>query len=136
MTIPSPARKTVLERDDYTCTECGVDVTTEDDEAPRPHIHHVKPRADGGSDDVDNLVVLCPTCHDKKHDGGITGQVSERKIIEVLTEDRATPAAIADWTGMSKQTVHYRLNKLVAAGAVHKAHSSGLYELAEDPRDT
>ena len=61
---------------------------------------------------------------------------SDRAILNTLGDGRATPSALCDWTGLSKQTIHSRLNTLVAAGFVDKAHHSGLYELAEDPRDT
>jgi len=60
---------------------------------------------------------------------------SDREILEMLSEGRATPAALKDWTGLSGQTVHNRLGRLVAAGHVEKVHESGLYELVEDPRD-
>jgi Fe2+ or Zn2+ uptake regulation protein len=59
---------------------------------------------------------------------------SDYKILEVLREGRATPAALKDWTGRSGQTVHNRLGRLVAAGHVEKVHESGLYELVDDPR--
>lgn len=61
---------------------------------------------------------------------------SDEKILDTLRAGRATPAALIDWTGLSKQTVHSRLNTLVAAGHVEKIHSSGLYELTDDPRNT
>lgn len=60
---------------------------------------------------------------------------SDKQILDVLGDGRATPAAIQDWTGLSKNTVHARLNVLVAAGHVEKVHDSGLYELADDPRN-
>lgn len=84
---------------------------------------------------MENLVTLCLTCHDKEHDGGVTGEVSDRQLLDELREDRATPAALKDWTGLSGQTVHNRLGHLVAAGHVQKVHESGLYELVEDPRE-
>lgn len=59
---------------------------------------------------------------------------SDRSLIDALAGGRATPAALIDWTGLSKQTVHARLNTLVAAGHVEKVHGSGLYELVDDPR--
>lgn len=59
---------------------------------------------------------------------------SDREILGVLREGRATPAALKDWTGLSGQTVHNRLGRLVAAGHVEKVHESGLYELIDDPR--
>lgn len=60
---------------------------------------------------------------------------SDIKILNALADGRATPAALQDWTGLSKATVHGRLNVLVAAGVVEKVHDSGLYELANDPRE-
>ncbi|WP_188785567.1 winged helix-turn-helix domain-containing protein [Halobellus salinus] len=58
---------------------------------------------------------------------------SDREILKVLRDGRATPAALKDWTGRSGQTVHNRLGRLVAAGHVEKVHGSGLYELVDDP---
>jgi len=40
---------------------------------------------------------------------------------------------IVHWTGLSKQTIHNRLNVLVAAGHVEKVRESGLYEPVADP---
>lgn len=60
---------------------------------------------------------------------------SDREILKILSDGRATPAALKDWTGLSGQTVHNRLGRLVAAGHVEKVHDSGLYELVEDPRN-
>lgn len=59
---------------------------------------------------------------------------SDRAILEELDRGRCTPAALVEWTGLSKQTVHNRLNVLSAAGHVEKVHESGLYELVDDPR--
>jgi DNA-binding IclR family transcriptional regulator len=60
---------------------------------------------------------------------------SDREILDELQKGRCTPAVLVDWTGLSKQTIHNRLNVLVAAGHVEKVHESGLYELVEDPRE-
>ena len=60
---------------------------------------------------------------------------SDHAIIAALEDGRATPAALVDWTNLSKQTIHNRLNVLTAAGHVEKIHTSGLYELKDDPRN-
>jgi DNA-binding IclR family transcriptional regulator len=60
---------------------------------------------------------------------------SDRALLDELAGGRATPSALSDWTGLATQTIHARLNRLVAAGFVSKVHSSGLYELVEDPRE-
>lgn len=59
---------------------------------------------------------------------------SDRAILDELAKGRGTPVALIDWTGLSKQTIHSRLNVLVAADHVEKVHESGLYELVDDPR--
>lgn len=60
---------------------------------------------------------------------------SDTAILDVLADGRATPAHLVDETALSKQTIHGRLNVLVAAGHVEKVHDSGLYELVDDPRE-
>ena len=54
-------REAVLERDNHTCQKCG----QHDD----LHVHHIKHRADGGSNEADNLVTLCDRCHAEEHKG-------------------------------------------------------------------
>lgn len=53
----SGIRKQVLERDDYTCQMCGLQKKT------KLHVHHVLKRREGGSDCLDNLLTVCPSCH-------------------------------------------------------------------------
>jgi DNA-binding Lrp family transcriptional regulator len=60
---------------------------------------------------------------------------SDKKILNVLGKrGNATPAAIQDWTGLSGQTVHGRLNVLIAHGVIEKMHKGGLYAVVDDPR--
>jgi len=60
---------------------------------------------------------------------------SDEKILDVLQErGNCTPAALIDWTDLSGDTVHGRLNVLRAAEHVEKIHESGLYQLVSDPR--
>jgi 5-methylcytosine-specific restriction endonuclease McrA len=51
-------------RDRGRCEKCGV--------ACRPHPHHVKSRGAGGGDTRENLISLCPPCHDLTHRGLIS----------------------------------------------------------------
>lgn len=44
---------------DYKCRYCQCEV-------PPYHIDHVVPIAKGGTNDLDNLAILCPTCNMKK----------------------------------------------------------------------
>ena len=55
-------RKAILERDQYTCQDCGHHGQPgqgEDD----LQVHHIMPRAYGGTNDPDNLMTLCSACH-------------------------------------------------------------------------
>lgn len=52
----SKVRISVNRRDRHKCQMCGARNDLE--------IHHIKPRADGGLDDLDNLILLCRSCHD------------------------------------------------------------------------
>ena len=36
---------------------------------PILHVHHIKERSEGGSDDLDNLLLVCPNCHTTIHHG-------------------------------------------------------------------
>ena len=56
----------VLNRDSYTCQNCKG--KTKDS---RLEVHHIVFRSNGGSDESENLMTLCKTCHDKVHSGVI-----------------------------------------------------------------
>ena len=75
-------RKKALERAGYRCKKCGSD-------SQRLHVHHIKPRKDGGSDEMDNLKVLCPDCHADEHDaeacllcGGIIHEGGQATVLD------------------------------------------------------
>jgi 5-methylcytosine-specific restriction endonuclease McrA len=50
-------RAHVRERDGNACRHCGATF--------RLSVHHIVPARYGGSDDVDNLVLLCSGCHSR-----------------------------------------------------------------------
>lgn len=54
-------RKIVLILDNYKCRECG--------SRENLHVHHIKERCKGGTNDINNLVTLCGGCHKEKHNG-------------------------------------------------------------------
>lgn len=56
----------VLNRDNYTCQHCKGK-----SKDSRLHAHHIVFRSNWGSDEADNLVTLCKTCHDLLHSGEI-----------------------------------------------------------------
>lgn len=57
-------RRTIIERDKWTCQCCGVKV--HDDKVNNPtkaHIDHIVPISKGGNSETGNLRVLCRTCN-------------------------------------------------------------------------
>ena len=52
-------------RDGYKCRVCGK--SPRKDTSVRLEVHHVRRRADGGSDTPDNVVTLCHECHEAHH---------------------------------------------------------------------
>ena len=56
----------VLSRDKYICQYCKGK-----SKDSRLEVHHIVFRKNGGSDDAENLITLCKTCHNSLHKGGI-----------------------------------------------------------------
>jgi 5-methylcytosine-specific restriction enzyme A len=66
-------RQMALERDHYRCVRCGRSV---DASAP---VDHIRAKAKGGADRLDNLETLCASCHSRKtvvEDGGFGNNAS------------------------------------------------------------
>jgi hypothetical protein len=66
-TISPQLRNEILERNGFTCQRCGAGVGDPDpfnsNRKVRLHIDHIKPISQGGTDDKDNLRVLCSACN-------------------------------------------------------------------------
>lgn len=61
-------RSTVFERDRGRCRVCDVSVRlTGRSPFDAAHVHHIKYRSAGGTDNLENLVLLCGVCHDDEH---------------------------------------------------------------------
>ena len=88
--IPPRVRREVLARDRHRCRRKGC-----------PHnrfldIHHVVPRAKGGSNDPSNLVTLCSGCHHLWHKkgGDLAGLLSDRLMAKEMPQCSKPPANI------------------------------------------
>ncbi len=97
MWIPTHIRKAVRKRDGWACQRCGkskggafyslVD------------IHHIKPRALGGTNELENLITLCKPCHSLTEKGNrIRGFLEEREIVDqinaIATAENVPPSEI------------------------------------------
>lgn len=61
-------RRRALDRDDYLCQNCGVEVGWKTDpETADAHVHHKTPVMRGGTHKLENLETLCADCHRKHH---------------------------------------------------------------------
>jgi hypothetical protein len=79
-TIPPALRRKVIRRDHGRCVVPGCLHATFVD------LHHIEARADGGTHDEDNLIVLCSAHHRALHHGQleITGRVSQGRGLRSL----------------------------------------------------
>lgn len=57
-------REYILTRDSYKCQSCKGKSKDK-----KLEVHHIIYKSEGGSDQLDNLITLCRTCHNKIHNG-------------------------------------------------------------------
>lgn len=62
--LPAAVDRAVLERAGYRCERCG--------RSRQLHVHHRVTRCDGGTNDVENLMVVCSDCHRAAHEEDFT----------------------------------------------------------------
>lgn len=67
--IPDPVRVAVLQRDNFSCVQCGWNRSMISPEDPRKflELHHIKYHINRGENTVENLVTLCNVHHDEEH---------------------------------------------------------------------
>jgi len=147
MSLRPSKRKEVIERDQYTCQECGCDVVLkQSQDGETAHVHHITPITEGGDDSASNLITLCRSCHQDVHGHGVGGDPdglwndADRQILDVLKEGRVTPTLarrLLESGGFeySRQYVSQRIIRLAEHGYVRNLYDTGLYELVSDPRE-
>ena len=64
--LPQSVREQVYRRDNYTCRKCGAKGGPQGTLGVQLHIDHIVPVAKGGTDEINNLQVLCAPCNAKK----------------------------------------------------------------------
>ncbi len=63
----------VKERDHHTCVQCGYN-------ASKVVAHHIKPRNEGGMNELNNGVTLCYPCHAKKHKTSVFTSMAHTRL--------------------------------------------------------
>lgn len=97
-------RAYVLHRDSYRCRHCRGKSKDK-----RLRVHHVVFRSQGGTDEPDNLLTLCCTCHDQLHDGLIElKQKSRRSRTKHATEIGIVKSQLKKRFGAFEETFGYR----------------------------
>ncbi len=82
-------REFALADADGVCQGCGSDAPFLDkDGEPYLEVHHLYRRADGGADDPENVLAICPNCHRRVHYGQ-NGQAYNAELREIAEERNA-----------------------------------------------
>ncbi|MBK7952265.1 MAG: RecQ family ATP-dependent DNA helicase [Deltaproteobacteria bacterium] len=85
-------RQTVLARDGFHCQDCSDQI-----DRSELDVHHLVPRAMGGTDEPSNLVTLCDGCHARRHPNlqvSLSRRMIERwaiRIARLLDSERELP---------------------------------------------
>jgi hypothetical protein len=91
----------------------------------RVQLHHIVPQAEGGSDDIDNAIALCPECHDEVHTRYAPGRVTrvysveelkayKQKAIELVASGCFCVAAREEYSGGARAGGASNINKTIA----------------------
>jgi len=67
----------ILSRDTYTCQYCK-----NKRKDSRLHVHHIQPKSQGGTDQPNNLITLCESCHDDLHKKKIVLNTKHLKAVK------------------------------------------------------
>jgi 5-methylcytosine-specific restriction endonuclease McrA len=67
--VSSRTLQKILKRMGVKCSNCGWDKTTCD-------VHHIVPRAQGGTNANENLTILCPNCHRMAHENKLSDMIN------------------------------------------------------------
>lgn len=73
--LSASLRAKVLERDKYTCRDCGA--SPRKDPEVNLHIHHILPVSQGGKDEMNNLITNCNDCNQGKSDVIVNNELFE-----------------------------------------------------------
>lgn len=77
------------------CCICGI--------LHRVQLHHIIPKEDGGTDEIDNAIPLCPNCHDEVHGSHASGKTTRIYTAGELRQHRRRTIKLVESEGTWKQ---------------------------------
>ena len=86
MTLSVRSRFEVFKRDGFTCGYCG---KTPDDEGVKLEVDHITPRANGGGDELTNLITSCWDCNHGKAAVPLGDKAPSLTVAMANTRERA-----------------------------------------------
>lgn len=96
-------REYIRDRDDYCCAECGV--------VDRLQLHHRRPIRQGGTHRLENLVLLCASCHSEAHGGKEFKYRGPQDVNDDLPNAFEKKLALINKAIAEKKDVHFRYKK-------------------------
>ncbi len=123
-------KQACMVRDKFKCRVCGAE--------SKLQCHHIKPKADGGTDKLSNLMTLCEDCHEKHHQEGLklptqksTFYISAAHVQQGKNHLQAELSRISPLrTTFGYITAHYR-NK----AGIQKSHVNDAVVIADKQAD-
>ena len=105
--IPENLRKMALERDGARCRFCGADPTIQGSNRSRLklRIDYLEPPEEGGTDELENIGIMCFPCAKSKSRGRRAGQ-SARELVLLIR--RAPPGVQREVYGILKRSFESR----------------------------
>jgi len=96
--ISPQLRNEILERNGFTCQNCGAGAGDRDPTDParkvRLHVDHIIPLAQGGTNDRDNLRTLCSACNHGKSNINLPSEGAKNLLARIRKEPRSVQIEI------------------------------------------
>lgn len=96
-------RSQVRSRDGHLCRECGV--------GGQLHLHHRRPLGQGGTNRVENLVLLCAPCHSAAHGGARFQFKGPQNVDDAAPNALERKVALINRAIAANRDVHFRYKK-------------------------
>jgi hypothetical protein len=99
--ISKETRSFVLDRNGYTCMQCGAVAGEQHPDDPtrktRLHIGHIKDKSMGGSDEPSNLRALCSVCNEGAKNLTLERPSATKLLAQIRRANGADQLAVLDW---------------------------------------